>query len=87
MVPSFYRSLTERAEALASQSQRRNRRAALAQPLFAARHDDIGYGLDLLAGYLKRNWISYDKDDPDCQHYIRVAAWDYVLGPIANRVL
>jgi hypothetical protein len=60
---------------------------ALAQPLFAARPDDIGYGLDLLAGYLKRNRISYDKNDPDCQQYIRVAAWDYVLEPIANRVL
>jgi len=53
----------------------------------AARLDDIGYGLDLLAGYLKRNWISYAKDDPDCQHYIRVADRDYVLQPLANRVL
>jgi hypothetical protein len=60
---------------------------ALTQPLFAARPDDIGYGLDLLAGFLKRNWISYDKDDPDCQQYIKRAAWDYVLCPIANRVL
>jgi hypothetical protein len=60
---------------------------ALDQPLFAARHDDIGYGLDLLAGYVKRNWISYDKDDPDCQHYIKRAAWDYVLVPIPNRSL
>lgn len=58
---------------------------ALAQPLFAARHDDIEWATDLVAGYLNR--ISYDKDDPDCQQYIRVAAWDYVLSPIANRVL
>jgi hypothetical protein len=60
---------------------------ALAQRLLAGRHDDIGWATDLVAGYLKRNWISYDKDDPDCQHHVRVAAWDYVLGPIANRVL
>jgi hypothetical protein len=60
---------------------------ALSQPLFAARHDDIGYGLDLLAGYLKRNRISYDGNDPDCQQYINVAAWDYVLCPITHRRL
>jgi hypothetical protein len=60
---------------------------ALAQPLFAARPDDIGYGLDLLAGFLKRNRISYDKNDPDCQQYINVAAWDYVLCPITHRRL
>ena len=53
----------------------------------AARPDDIGYGLDLLAGYLRRNWISYDGNDSDCQYYVRRAARDYVLGPIANRVL
>jgi hypothetical protein len=60
---------------------------ALGQPLFAARPDDIGYGVDLLAGYLQRNWISYDKDDSECERAITMAVTDYVLFPLKNRRL
>jgi len=60
---------------------------ALAQPLFAARPDDVEYGRDLVAAFLKRNWISYDKNDLECERAITMAVTDYVLFPLKNRRL